>query len=49
MVQILRARNAAEALPMAIDLLLREGVREPSRNGDVLVMPTPIVTDHGRR
>lgn len=41
---VVRARNVAEALPLGVELLLKEGRREPTRAGDVLVVPYPVTT-----
>jgi hypothetical protein len=41
---ILNVRNVCEALPQGIGLLLSEGVKSPSRAGDVLVAPWPVAT-----
>lgn len=46
--RVIRARNVHEALPEAIDLLLREGREEQSRNGPVLVHPEPVTTVYER-
>lgn len=42
--RVLVVRNAHEALPLAIDILRKEGVYRPSRNGPVLVLPEPMTT-----
>lgn len=42
--KVLSARNVHQALPLGLDSLIREGVTESSRNGDVLVYPTPVTT-----
>lgn len=38
------ARNVRDALPKGLEFLLREGVREESRAGPVLVSPVPVST-----
>lgn len=38
---IIQARNPHQALPVALDLLFRRGVRRDSRNGPVLQIPEP--------
>lgn len=42
--RVINARNAHEALPEALWILGNEGVARDSRNGKVLVMPTPVTT-----
>lgn len=42
--RLISARNVHVALPMGIDLLLREGVQRESRNGSVVVQPMPVTT-----
>lgn len=42
--QIIRARNVCDALPMGIDLLRKFGRKEPSRAGEVVVAPWPVMT-----
>jgi thymidylate synthase len=44
----LNARNVHHALPMSIPMLKEHGVRRDSRNGPVLVMPTPVTTTYQR-
>lgn len=46
--KILNVRNVHEALPVGIDLLLREGIQSDSRNGPVTVMPCPVTTAYAR-
>lgn len=41
---VIEARNVQEALPRGVRYLLRAGVREPSRDGPVLVAPGPVTT-----
>lgn len=41
---VIEARNPHSALPIALSLLRRKGVRRGSRNGAVLVMPCPVTT-----
>ncbi len=41
---VISVRNVCEALPKGIDLLLEEGMRSPSRAGEVLVAPWPVAT-----
>lgn len=45
---VITARNVNTALPKAINYLLESGVAEPSRNGPVLVSPTPVTTVYER-
>lgn len=45
---ILDPRNVNYALPMGVDLIHREGIREPSRNGDVLRVPVPVTTIYAK-
>lgn len=40
------ARNVNHALPMGLNLLQTEGVPLPSRNGPVLTMPGPVMTEY---
>jgi len=40
--RVINARNAHEALPMALQLLRLSGVKRDSRNGPVIVMPEPV-------
>lgn len=42
------ARNVNGAYRQAVDLIRRFGVPEPSRAGDVLVYPSPMVTQYDR-
>ncbi len=46
--KVLQCRNVAEALPIGLDYLLREGRREASRAGEVLVAPGPVTTVYER-
>jgi len=39
-------RNVHEALPHACHLMRNQGVRNSSRNGDVLVLPVPLATSY---
>lgn len=41
---VITARNAHQALPVALHLLNQHGIREDSRNGPVLRHPTPVTT-----
>ena len=41
---IVHVQNVAEALPIGVDLLLRNGVWNDSRAGRALVAPSPVVT-----
>lgn len=41
---VITERNVHSVLPLAVDLLLREGVERPSRNGPVLTLPAPVTT-----
>lgn len=42
--RVLDVKNVAEALPKALQLLNREGVRRDSRNGPVIMSPVPVST-----
>lgn len=42
--QVIRVRNVCEALSVGVGFLMREGVKEQSRNGPVLVAPCPVTT-----
>jgi thymidylate synthase len=42
--KVLKALNVHEALPKALLLLFQEGIERDSRNGKVLVYPTPVTT-----
>lgn len=44
----LDVQNVQEALPRAIELMKRVGVRSDSRNGAVLMAPCPVVTAYSR-
>lgn len=44
--QYLSVRNVQAALPTAINLLRTSGIKRPSRNGDVLQMPCPVITTY---
>ena len=46
--KVIDTRNVNTALRWALPELLKEGVEEPSRNGLVLVMPTPVTTVYQR-
>lgn len=46
--EVIEVRNVNEALPRGLRLLKKKGVERPSRNGPVLVMPTPVVTVYRR-
>lgn len=46
--QILRVRNVHEAIPRAMQLLGKDGVRQPSRNGEVLRLVEPVATVYER-
>lgn len=41
---VINVRNVHEALPVAIDYILRHGLERESRAGDVLVAPHPVAT-----
>src|SRR4051812_29373079 len=43
---IIVANNVNEALSEGLNWLKAAGVRSPSRNGDVLVSPVPVVTEY---
>jgi len=45
---VLAVRNVCEALPRGVELLLKVGVEQPSRNGPVLVAPCPVMTEYER-
>lgn len=45
---VIRARNVCEALLAGVSYLLREGLREDSRNGPVIVAPGPVTTVYER-
>ena len=42
------ARNVNEAYTIGINLLNSQGVLEPSRNGEVVVMPDPVTTTYNK-
>ena len=42
--KIFEVSNVASALPQVVDYLIRHGRKEQSRNGSVLVSPTPVMT-----
>ena len=42
--KVISARNVNDAWPAALDLINREGISRPSRNGPVLVHPEPVTT-----
>lgn len=41
---VIEARNVNDAYFKGLNLLLNDGVKQPSRAGEVLVMPTPVTT-----
>jgi len=41
---ILQVKNVCEALPAGLRLLSDQGIKEDSRNGPVIVMPSPVMT-----
>jgi hypothetical protein len=43
---VITARNVHEALPMGLELLKKQGLRRDSRNGDVIVMDSPVTTQY---
>lgn len=45
---VISARNVNDALSHGIKHLLADGIKEPSRNGPVLVSPGPVVTVYNR-
>lgn len=45
---VLRVRNVHEALPKALALLNWRGVRQPSRNGEVIRLSEPVATVYAR-
>jgi len=42
--KVIEARNVNEAVSLALPYLLEHGIQEQSRNGSVLVAPTPVMT-----
>lgn len=46
--KVIEARNVNDAVAQAIPYLLSHGIREESRNGVVLVAPTPVCTIYQR-
>lgn len=42
--RVIKVRNGHEALPLSLEILAREGVREDSRNGPVVRHPEPVAT-----
>jgi thymidylate synthase len=42
--QVIRARNVHQALPLGLEMLNRSGVRRESRNGPVIAMDDPVTT-----
>ena len=44
--QTLRVSNVAQALPQGLELLRREGVTLPSRNGPMVEVPYPVTTQY---
>jgi thymidylate synthase len=42
--KVISVRNVEEAIHKGLQLIYKEGIRETSRAGDVLVMPEPVVT-----
>jgi len=44
MTTVIRARNINHALRQGLGLLLNQGIEEESRNGKVLVAPSPVMT-----
>jgi hypothetical protein len=42
--KVLNVRNVHEALPIALDLMQREGIKRDSRNGGVYQHPEPVAT-----
>lgn len=46
--RVIAVRNVHEALPEAVHLMLTGGVEHTSRNGPVLVYPTPVTTWYER-
>jgi thymidylate synthase len=42
--KVIECRNVHEALPRALEYLVKSGVRRESRNGPVLVSPVPVAT-----
>lgn len=45
---VIHVRNVCQALPEGLEYLLREGVREQSRAGSVIVAPGPVTTVYER-
>lgn len=46
--KVINARNVQQALPLALDALLTEGVQRDSRNGPVIMFDTPVTTVYER-
>ena len=46
MTNVIRAVSVSEALSKGLRLLLARGIEEPSRNGGVLVMSGPVITEY---
>lgn len=46
--KVIKARNVHEAFPAALLTLFQEGVERDSRNGKVLVYPSPVTTVYAR-
>jgi thymidylate synthase len=44
--RLITANNVNTAYEMGLAMLLKEGIKEPSRAGDVLVMPFPVTTQY---
>lgn len=45
---IISVRNVQDALPEGLRILSRAGLRQPSRNGEVVVYPGPVMTEFRR-
>ena len=48
MMEVIHARNVHEALPLGIELLLKHGRKQDSRNGPVMVAPGPVITHYAQ-
>ena len=46
--KVLEVRNVNEALPLGVRMLVDRGVEEDSRNGKVLVFPSPVTTVYNK-
>jgi thymidylate synthase len=46
--RVINARNVNDAWPQALEIIDQEGMKRPSRNGDVTVHPEPVTTVYAR-